>query len=78
MSSEPGWWQRIAEGVRVELVRQRLDQGQLATAIGRSRNYVSLRVNGKAPFKLDEAEAAADFLGKDLEALAAQGAEVAR
>jgi plasmid maintenance system antidote protein VapI len=70
MSSELKWSQRVAEGVRLELARQRLDQGQLADAIGRSRNYVSIRVNGKAPFNLEEADELVKFLGKDLNALA--------
>lgn len=70
METGPRWWERIAEGVRVELARKRFDQGQLAAAIGRSRNYVSLRVNGHAPFKLDEIEAAAEFLGVTVDDLA--------
>ncbi|MFL2002270.1 helix-turn-helix domain-containing protein [Microbacterium sp. A1-JK] len=68
--TETPFWKRIAEGVRVELARQRIDQGQLAAAIGRSRNYTSTRVNGHAPFKLDEIEAAANFLRVDLDTLA--------
>lgn len=72
MSSDKAWWERVAEGVRIELAVQRRDQAELAAAIGRSRNYVSLRVNGKAPFKLDEIEAAAAWLGVDLESLAAE------
>lgn len=64
------WWERIAEGVRLELARQRKDQADLAVAIGRSRNYVSLRVNGRGAFKLDEIEAAAEWLGVDIDYLA--------
>ena len=74
MSSNTAWWERIAEGVRMELARQRKDQADLATAIGRSRNYVSLRVNGRAPFKLDEIEAAAEWLGVDVASLASEAA----
>lgn len=70
MEMELTWWERIAEGVRMELAKQRLDQSALAREIGRSRNYVSLRVNGKAPFKLDEAEAVAAWLGVGMDELA--------
>lgn len=70
METELTWWERIAEGVRMELAKQRLDQSALAREIGRSRNYVSLRVNGKAPFKLDEAEAVAAWLGVGMDELA--------
>jgi transcriptional regulator with XRE-family HTH domain len=70
--TETPYWRRIAEGVRIELTRQRRNQGELAEAIGRSRNYVTLRVNGHAPFNLDEIEAAAKFLGVDMDALAGE------
>lgn len=72
MDTEQSWADRVAEGVRVELARRRLDQSDLATALGRSRNYVSRRLNGHYPFKLDEIEAAADWLGVPLASLAAE------
>lgn len=70
METEPKWWERIAEGVRMELHKQRRPQAGLAAAIGRSRNYVSIRVNGREPFKLDEIESAAAWLGVGVDDLA--------
>lgn len=70
METESTWWERIAEGVRMELAKQRRNQAGLASAIGRSRNYVSIRVNGKQPFKLDEIETAATWLGVEVNDLA--------
>lgn len=62
MSTEQSYWQRTAAGVRAELGRQRRDVKDLATVLNRSRNYVSLKVNGHKPFDLDEIEAIAAWL----------------
>lgn len=74
MGTDRKWWERVAEGIRVELARQQKDRNELAAVLGRGRNYVSVRVNGKLPFKLDEIETAAEWLGVDVTSLAAEAA----
>ena len=64
------WWQRVAEGVRVELLTQRRTVRDLCALLGRGTNYVSRRLNGHEPFKMDEIETTAEWLGVTVESLA--------
>lgn len=68
-ATEPAWWQRVADGVRVELFTQRRTVRELCAHLGRGTNYVSLRLNGHEPFKMSEIEAAAEWLGVSIESL---------
>ena len=45
------------------MARRRLNQTELATAIGRSQSYVSRRVTGEFAFDLDDLERIAAALG---------------
>jgi len=68
--TEQAWWQKVATGVRAQLAIQRRTSVDLAAVLGRGTNYVSLCINGKKPFKLDEIEKAAAWFGVSVESLA--------
>lgn len=72
MDSTQTWWRQVGEGIRLILLRQRREVGELAAQLGRSRNYVSARLNGHDSFKLDEIETAARWLGVEVSDLAAE------
>lgn len=55
--------QRIAESVRAEMAAQRKTQDQLGTALDLPQSAVSLRLSGRRPFRAEELEAVAVFLG---------------
>lgn len=71
-TTKTAWWQRVADGLRVELLVQRREVGDLAAALKRSRNYVSRRLNGHEPFNMAEIETAAEWLEVSVEQLAAE------
>ena len=54
--------EHVAREVRAELGRQRMTQGALAAALGRSEAYTTRRLSGEVAFKLDELEHVADIL----------------
>lgn len=61
--------EQIAANVRAEMARRRVDQGDIATVIGKSRASTGERVNGKTHFRVDELQAIAAFLEVPLERL---------
>lgn len=54
--------EHVAREVRAELGRQRMTQGALAAALGRSEAYTTRRLSGEVAFKLDELEHVAEIL----------------
>lgn len=54
--------EHVAREVRAELGRQRMTQGALAAALGRSEAYTTRRLSGEVAFKLDELERIAEIL----------------
>ncbi len=54
---------RVAATVRAELARKRMLQRELAEALGISTAQVSERLADNTPFRLDELDPIAEFLG---------------
>lgn len=49
--------------IKAELARRGATQAQLAAALGITQSGISRRLTGIQPFRTDELEAVADFLG---------------
>lgn len=60
---------RVAANVRAELAARRISGSRLATAVGVTRSTMYRRLDGTAPWPVDEVEAVADFLGVPVESL---------
>ncbi|MDR6142076.1 hypothetical protein QE375_001630 [Microbacterium foliorum] len=60
---------RLADEVRVELVRQRRSARDLAAALGISEHTVGRRLNGSKPFNTFELVLVSSFLGLSYTAL---------
>ena len=75
MARTPG--ELIADNIRAELARQRRTARQLARALGVSPATMSRRLSGEHPLTVDEAYAAARFLGVDVADLAPTPEQVA-
>ncbi|OYC97237.1 helix-turn-helix domain-containing protein [Microbacterium sp. Yaish 1] len=69
-ATSTAWWQRVGEGVRVQLLIQRREINELAAVLGRGRQYVSRRLNGHEPFNMAEIEKIAEWLEVTVESLA--------
>lgn len=54
---------RIAGNVRAEVARQQLEQERIAQALDQNQQYVSRRITGAVPWRVDELEIVADVLG---------------
>ncbi|AMS03532.1 helix-turn-helix DNA binding protein [Gordonia phage Guacamole] len=59
----------VAANVRAELARRQVAAQQLAEGIGLSRVTLSRRLNGHAPWTIDEIAATAEFLNVPVESL---------
>lgn len=57
--------QRIAGNVRAELARTRVQQQQIADALGENQQYVSRRITGLVAWRVDELAVVANILGVD-------------
>lgn len=57
--------------VRAEMARRAISQASLGEALGLSQASVSLRLNGKVAFSIDELARAAGLFGVSLETLVA-------
>lgn len=57
---------RVAEEIRVALVRRRMSGKRLAHETGMSQSAISARLTGVTPIDLNELEKIADVLGVDL------------
>lgn len=53
---------QLAGNIRAELARRRIPQSKLAAAIGMDEASLSLRLQGKRPFKVPEVELIAEHL----------------
>lgn len=49
--------------IKAELARRGATQAELAAALGITQSGISRRLTGTQPFRTDELEAVADFLG---------------
>jgi len=56
----------VAAEVRAEMARQRLTQEQLSTRLGVHQTWVSKRVTGRVPFRVEEIERVAKALDKPI------------
>lgn len=52
----------VAEEIRVEMARQRLNQSDLAAMLGESQPWVSRRLGGRTPMTVDDLERFAQVL----------------
>lgn len=62
MSSRQTLSQTAAGALRAEMARQKKTSAELAQSLGRSKAYVSQRMNGRHDFTLTEIEDAAEWL----------------
>jgi len=55
--------ERVAEEIRVILVRRQIRASELARTLGWTENYISRRLTGKIPFDVNDLGALAALLG---------------
>lgn len=60
-----GWAREVARAVERLLDARGISDRQIASQIGRSQNYVSIRLRGESSFSLTDIEDIADALGFD-------------
>lgn len=58
-----GWAREVTRAVERLLDARGISDRQIATMIGRSQNYVSIRLRGEAPLSISDIEDIADALG---------------
>ena len=61
--------ERVAEEVRVLLVRRQIRAAELARTLGWTENYISRRLTGKIPFDVNDLDSLAQALGVPLTSL---------
>jgi len=57
--------QTVPGNVRAEMARRRITQATIASALGKTQQAVSARLNGKVAFDVDELATVAGVLGVD-------------
>ena len=60
--SEPSLSQLLAEEIRAQLARRRSSTNRMAKALGWTQSYASRRMNGIAPFDMNDIERIASYL----------------
>lgn len=71
-ATQTPWWQRVATGVRVQMTLQKRTVLDLSRELNRAPSYVSIRLHGHKPFKMDEIESTAAWLDVTVESLASE------
>lgn len=61
--------QTVASTVRAEMARANVKQSEMANVLGISQAALSRKTCARVPFRLDELQATADYLGISVEVL---------